>query len=248
MELCDMNLHAYIHKPTPDFMIHLYLPETNDVRGNVACKILADIALGLEFIHSVCEVHRDIKPKNGTTPPVSFLILVLYSRNDVVWKIADFGVTSEGTSRRARTTDNSRGTGGYRAPELCQELSTYTNKVDIWALGCITYELLTRKRLFREDWNVMRYVDQGAKPPIELQPISAIPNAPMACLTFIAQSSIQIDPLERPSASAILQLLSCYQEGIVEMVPAQQTSRRFISYLLEDIVWAKVRWLAYWYV
>src|SRR5271169_487715 len=126
---------------------------------------------------------------------------VLYSRKDGLWKIADFGMAAEGTSKRAKTTSLGRGTGGYRAPELLQEQSTYNNKVDIWAFGCIAYELLTQERAFKGDYYVMQYALGGGKPPVQLQPNSAIPDATMTCLNFIVKATLQIDPLERPSAS-----------------------------------------------
>ena len=73
--------------------------------------------------------------------------LVLYSSKSNVWKIADFGITTEGTSGRALTTVASRGTASYRAPELLDaSKSTYTRQVDIWALGCIFYDLTFTKQ------------------------------------------------------------------------------------------------------
>src|SRR5271168_3341412 len=72
MELCDLNLNTYIYMKTPpDFLEPLYSPETGIVQGNVACEVLEGLAQGLKFIHENSEVHRDIKPKNGTSPPIS---------------------------------------------------------------------------------------------------------------------------------------------------------------------------------
>jgi serine/threonine protein kinase len=68
-----------------------------------------------------------------------------------VWKIVDFGVTSEATSSRAIPTIHARGTGGYRAPEILNESPVFTNKVDIWALGCIFFELYTGEKAFHDD-------------------------------------------------------------------------------------------------
>ena len=67
----------------------------------------------------------------------------------------------EGDSQLAHTTRYSRGTPCYRAPELIQNdiepLSKYTNKVDIWALGCILFELLFAKKAFASDFAVRDY-------------------------------------------------------------------------------------------
>jgi serine/threonine protein kinase len=69
-----------------------------------------------------------------------------------VWKVADFGLTSQGTSQSLHYTEFARGTSGYRAPELLlQDTAVYNNKVDIWALGCILFELVVGTKPFTTD-------------------------------------------------------------------------------------------------
>jgi serine/threonine protein kinase len=67
----------------------------------------------------------------------------------------------EGSSRRANKTFYARGTNSYRAPELldCEsgQPGEYTNKVDMWAVGCILYELVLRRKAFPSDWGVFQY-------------------------------------------------------------------------------------------
>lgn len=87
---------------------------------------------------------------------------MLYSRRIHGWKIADFGRTTPGCSEGEEVTTNAHGTSGYRAPELIlpspsHEKYNYTNKVDIWALGCILYEVVVRRKAFESDWSVMEY-------------------------------------------------------------------------------------------
>ena len=50
----------------------------------------------------------------------------------------------------------------YQAPELVSGDHVYNNKVDIWALGCILYELVTGKRLFRNDYAIEKYRDSNS--------------------------------------------------------------------------------------
>jgi serine/threonine protein kinase len=64
MELCQFNLEDYIRGGWPDGF---------DIKSRFASKemiviweILGDIAKGLTFIHSLKEVHRDLKPRNGS--------------------------------------------------------------------------------------------------------------------------------------------------------------------------------------
>lgn len=75
-----------------------------------------------------------------------------------MWKIADFGLTREGTSTGNKRTEHSKGTASYRAPELNQgDYGTWNNKVDIWALGCVLFELITGHRAFRNDIDIGVY-------------------------------------------------------------------------------------------
>ena len=73
------------------------------------------------------------------------------------WKVADFGATAEGTSKGKFTTVYSRGTPSYRAPELLTDTPFYNAKADIWAAGCIFYELAAKKKAFNGDLGVERY-------------------------------------------------------------------------------------------
>ena len=83
--------------------------------------------------------------------------VVLYSTRSNNWKITDFGFATEGSSKKIIVSQLSRGTQSYRAPELLAEPSIYTRKVDIWALGCIFYEIVTGQKMFKSDLHVNEY-------------------------------------------------------------------------------------------
>jgi len=90
--------------------------------------------LGLDFLHNNGAFHRDIKPEN-----------LLYSKHgdDLVVKIADFGLAKELPKLgQAKQHTDYVATRWYRAPELLLQMSSYDQKVDIFALGCIAVELL----------------------------------------------------------------------------------------------------------
>src|SRR5271170_2984969 len=86
------------------------------------------------------------------------LIVVLYSKKDGVWKVADFGLTVQGALTEI-TTENGMGTPCYRAPELLnpEGKCKYSNKVDIWAMGCILYEVVLGKKAFSNDFLMWEY-------------------------------------------------------------------------------------------
>lgn len=85
-------------------------------------------------MHSANVLHRDLKPSN----------LFLNANCDL--KIGDFGL--------ARTTSETDFmteyvvTRWYRAPELLLNCSEYTAAIDIWSVGCILGEIMTRQPLF----------------------------------------------------------------------------------------------------
>lgn len=155
MELSQFTLDSYIHSPESveglipdnDGFVALSAGRVNlSQRLENVWTITDQIACGLAFIHSFKLVHRDLKPRN-----------ILYCASQNAWKIADFGSAADATSKHAQFTEFSRGTASYRAPELLGEYPVFTNKVDIWALGCIIYELVSQERAFHDDYAVRQY-------------------------------------------------------------------------------------------
>ena len=91
--------------------------------------IFIKITLGLASIHKLKILHRDLKTLN-----------IFLSKNLEI-KVGDLGVAKilNHSGSFAKTLI---GTPYYLSPELCEE-KPYNNKSDIWALGCILYELCT---------------------------------------------------------------------------------------------------------
>jgi serine/threonine protein kinase len=163
---------------------------------------MSHITAGLEYIHAQFEVHGGITPTNSTIYSAIRCIehLVLYSAAKHLWKLADFGLASEGqasTDNEGIITEHGRGTSGYRAPELLAEQFQYTNKVDIWALGCISYELVTRKKLYKSDWELFVHVNNGSS--FEMPSLVHLGQKGEFWQRTITQM-LEVDPSKRPSA------------------------------------------------
>ena len=90
-------------------------------------------------MHSANILHRDLKPRN-----------LLVNSEDCKLKICDFGLSrpmiQESSGREMTDYVVTR---YYRAPELLLEQTNYTTAVDVWSLGCILAEILTRKPLMQ---------------------------------------------------------------------------------------------------
>lgn len=131
------------------------------------------------------------------------MVVVLYSRAEDTWKIADFGLMSEGTSSAANLTTSARGTNGYRAPELLAENKrSYNNKVDIWSMGCILYELAVGIRAFSSDWRILHY--SQSKEILEIPPGCLVDEHWRSILSNLMGCTLNIDPAQRIPASHLL--------------------------------------------
>jgi hypothetical protein len=133
---------------------------------------------------------------------------VLYCSQVKLWKLTDFGLSTEATSKVGRPTLYSRGTASYRAPELLKELDpVYTNKVDIWCLGCILHELMTSKFTFRSDWETQRCYETDIVPDI------SVPASTEFLRHHIRQNIQELlhrDPEHRPRASDLRPIFGVY--------------------------------------
>lgn len=116
----------------------------------------------------------------------------------------------EGTSQHANTTRFARGTSSYRAPELIKT-GKFTNKVDIWALGCILYEVVTLQKAFSSDHEVYDYFLQygftGEKLRLPLDLRGYQDEEFEVCMGELIHRMLEVDSSMRPSAVDLLGIL-----------------------------------------
>ena len=126
----------------------------------ISVKILNDVCLGVGAIHEAGAVHRDIKPSN--------ILLDAQLRS----RVADFGVSALSLGAGAEIV----GTPGYIAPEVVLSPEMQKNpdpRSDVYALGCIAYELLTGVHPFKRKgeplWTVVPSRDAAIALPSSIR-------------------------------------------------------------------------------
>jgi Tol biopolymer transport system component/tRNA A-37 threonylcarbamoyl transferase component Bud32 len=97
-----------------------------------AIRVASEVASALDYAHRRGVIHRDIKPEN---------ILL----HDGAALVADFGIAlavASAGSTRMTETGMSLGTPRYMSPEQAMGEREITARSDVYALGCVTYEML----------------------------------------------------------------------------------------------------------
>ncbi|KAB1219480.1 hypothetical protein CJ030_MR3G012276 [Morella rubra] len=143
---------VYIVSELMDTDLHQIIRSNQQLTDDHCRYFLYQLLRGLKYVHSANVLHRDLKPSN----------LLLNANCDL--KIADFGL--------ARTTSETDFmteyvvTRWYRAPELLLNCSEYTAAIDIWSVGCILGEIVTRQPLFpgKDYVHQLRLITEGYSP------------------------------------------------------------------------------------
>jgi eukaryotic-like serine/threonine-protein kinase len=130
--------------------------------GKRAMEVMADVSAALDFSHRHGIVHRDVKPAN-----------VMITRAGAV-KVMDFGIARAVHDGQAAVTQTAAviGTAQYLSPEQARG-EAVDGRSDVYASGCVLFELLTGEPPFTGDSPVAvayQHVREDPKPPSALNP------------------------------------------------------------------------------
>jgi serine/threonine-protein kinase len=165
-----------------------------------AIHLLSQVCASLDDAHENGLVHRDIKPAN-----------IVVSRVGAAWdfvKVLDFGLVKLGGARetaeslRLSADNNVSGTPGFIAPEVVLGVET-DHRVDIYALGCVAYWLVTGKLVFEGPGAIKVISDHiHTSPP---PPSSRVTSPLLPELDELILECLEKDPGKRPSSARVFQ-------------------------------------------
>lgn len=136
------------------------LIESNQLTVDAAIELLISVSEAIAYSHSMKVIHRDLKPQN---------ILI---REDGVPIVVDFGLARVLLTEVAVLTHEGDfvGTPGYMAPEQAEGSPDLDERIDVYALGVLMFQMLTGQLPFRGTLQTVihKILNEPAEPPSKL--------------------------------------------------------------------------------
>lgn len=185
--------------------------------GHIA-RIGRQAAEGLAAAHAAGLIHRDIKPAN--------LWLEVPARSSADPAPGDIGrvkLLDFGLATAAGTAGGRAGTPAYMSPEQLAG-DALDPRADVYALGCVLYEMATGSRPF----GGLGFADGG-----RLQPVREVNPAVPARLSDLIDRLLSADPARRPASAALV----ARELAAIEARPRRQLGRRLGRAVRGTVLW-----------
>lgn len=178
----------------------------------VAARLVASIAMAVEYAHRNGILHRDLKPANVLLATASLPAATLDRTLVHEVKVSDFGLAKglvdfEGTRETLTKSGMLLGTPSYMAPEQARGAGRSVGPAaDVYSLGAILYELLTGRPPFRAATPLDTLLQVVHEEPVSVARLQ--PRLPRD-LSTICTKCLEKDPARRyPSAAALAEDLN----------------------------------------
>ncbi len=162
-------------------------------RGKMPWRQVIEIALqvcaALDYAHTRGVIHRDLKPGN-----------LLLTRAGKV-KLGDFGLALVAAETRLTAAGKTMGSLHYMAPEQIQGKPPLSNRTDLYALGCVMFELLCGRTPFTGEAMAEVLQQHLRQPPPKVSSFAL--DCPVQLEALVAEL-LQKDPERRPATADVV--------------------------------------------
>ena len=185
---------------------------------------LIDILLALFTLNKKGIVHRDIKSENILLKTEN-----IKDKNVTIAKLSDLGLGRqiEGVSGAYTTC----GTAYYVCPEIAAGEKKYSYNADIWSLGIVLYELITKNKPWFDPKmstsEFFQFVVDNKYPPL--------PEGTDGHLKYLVKIMLKKDPERRPNCEDILSLDFMYEKTIQLIEKCNWKENETFKKLLDDL-------------
>jgi eukaryotic-like serine/threonine-protein kinase len=208
--VCEGNQHFYAMELVEGGTLDRLLEQRGKFSWEMVVQFALQMASALSYAHERGVVHRDVKPGN----------FLLTAGGKV--KLSDFGLATVEAATKITAAGKTMGTFPYMAPEQIRGRPPVSPQTDLYALGCVIFEMLTGRTPFTGETpaEVMhKHLDQTPQRVTELAP-----DCPIA-LDVLVRDLLQKDPNDRPEGAYIVaKRLTDIAEGI-ETAPTPARTR-----------------------
>ena len=166
------------------------LEQTDRLKWEEVASIARQTSSALQHAHNQGIIHRDLKPGN----------LFLSETGQI--KLGDFGIARDTHSADLTHQGMTVGTHAYMSPEQIVGDQDITGKTDLYALGCVMFELLTGRKPF-EGANFAQLFEQHLHAPAP-RVRDFVPNCPEEIDSIVAQL-LEKSPDARPFNARVVQ-------------------------------------------
>ena len=181
----NLKMHYLVMEYVSGSTLKEYMNLVEKIELDEILQIIFECCKALDYIHFHKTIHRDIKLGN-----------IMFNPNYAMVKLMDFGISDQLDVKAAKGV----GTLLYMSPEHFSTNSELTSQTDIFALGAVMYQLITRKPAFQGK-DVDAVIENiRNKEPIPLQHYR--PDAPQA-LSDLVNKAIQKKPADRYESSLV---------------------------------------------
>jgi serine/threonine-protein kinase len=210
----DEGTFYYVMELLEGFDLETLIQRYGPVPDGRAVNFIRSACRSLGEAHSRGLIHRDIKPSNIYTCRLGLNV-------DFI-KVLDFGLVkvahpgageSDENTTMLTNPDVTTGTPAFMAPEMALGEPTIGSKVDVYALGCVAYWLLTGKLVFEAETPVkmmLRHIQSVPVPPSQVSEIDIPPELDRIILQCLSKN-----PDDRPDTTQ----LSCALQEVDCRVP-----------------------------